>query len=1009
MIRILDLDKETANLQPVTTSEIFIGKSASFHPDGLFSEKIFGASETPERRKTFSYINLNTVVLHPAIYPIMRRLERKILDAITIEKRFRLEKGTLIEDPDGDISGIKSVVDNFSKIRLRSEDKKVRSDYIKMINFYHKRGLIFINKVLVIPPAYRDVIISDTGEISINPTNEYYIKIIRLSQQLRSIQEGPVFDVLSSRMHTLVLDLYNYFTSKISKKGGLLRQNMLGKRVDFTARAVISGSASEINPDEIGVPFKLLVKMFEPFLIYDILNSGLTNKELLSQELEKYNGSPLNALSLRKLFLGVHKHDEIPDSLREILKDSLSRAIDGKVVLAKRDPALHAESVQAFKPKIVDGNTIKLHPIKCSAFNADFDGDQMALYVPITRQAIEEAREKMIVSKSKDGFGQLSDSFEKDIVIGIYSLTMEPKGRIPSITSVRLIKRDEDVTGLDIYSWVNYAGVLTTVGRVLFNLCFPSGVAFINESINKKRLNQIAEKVYDKFGRDIYNEFSSKVCKLAFKYGTITSPSFSIDDLEIPKDIFDLKSKIAGSTPEEAQKIIDIAESKLKQHLETKRGSLGTIGLAGGLKGGYSQTRQILFAKGLLADNTGKIMDPVGESYGEGINSKDFFMTGAGTRKGISDRVLNTADTGYLTRQLVYALQRVEADPSIYNCGTKKSFQVKVTPDIAKRLTGRYILDSSGNPVAIKDPSKMIGMVIPLKSPLFCLSPKLCKTCYGELVTRNHSQYVGMLAAQIFGERGTQLIMRTFHTGGAVSVVNIDIRKMIFSQYDKSQISKFDNLFSVHDSKVSCKENCVLRIKKFEYTDPSKDIHYSGGNFQLAYGYFDLIVGNEVFPITLDVETNVFADTQNVADNTNEITIRYVANSDIFFCPPITDSFLDKVKIIRHLFSGKKPFRSPGHFVMKIYDQYYNMTDSDLVHFEVLASHFLRDFNNPSYPARMNKDYKARIISLKKIPQVESWLSALSFENPSESISTGLVYDRDHDDSVLEQIVNGTL
>lgn len=1005
MLKLMDLDDVTKNLVPVTSTEYFAGKTQSFHPDGLFSEKIFGPVDSPDRKNTYSFIELNTTVFHPALFPVIRRLEQKLLVAMSGEKNYSLnDDGVLVGDENGNISGMTAVIKNFNKIKFRGGTKD-REDLIQLIEGYKRKNLVFLDKTLVIPPTYRDITIHDSGEITVQPLNDYYLNILRLSLQLRSIRSGTVYDLLSYKMFNLVKELYDYIISKMAKKTGLLRGNMLGKRVDFSARAVIVGAASELKPNELGIPFKILVKLFEPFILHDILNSGIAPKEEISSELEKYNGSKLSALSLRKLFIGIYKHDEIPERLENLLKESIERAVEGKVVIAKRDPSLHAESVQAFYPRLIEGNAIKICPTKCSAFNADFDGDQMALYVPITRQAIEEAKDKLMVSMSKDGGGEVADSFDKDVAIGTYVLTQNPPKKSRSVVQ---IKSAEEAFELNIYDSVKFGGINTTAGRVIFNQALPEDMKFINKPIDKKMLSKLADVIHNKYGKEEFSEYTQKVLKLAFKYGTLASPSFSMDDFEIPNDVKELKKQIPGQPPEEVTNILNKAEKRLEEDFTSRGTNIGVIGEAGGLKG-WGQTRQILVSKGLTQDNEGKVQDPIAESYVEGFNSKDFFKTGAGTRKGISDRVLNTADTGYLSRQLVYALQRVEADPTRYDCGTKKFFKLKVTKDIAHRLYGRYML-VQGKPKEIKDPDKLIGKVIPLKSPLYCLTPKVCKTCYGKLLERNRTLFVGILAAQIIGERGTQLIMRTFHTGGAVSVNTVNVSEVLSSTYKQSELDTFNKLFTQKGIDIHSNVDGYIEIDKKEFLNPKKDITVKDGQIRLEYGYFTIKNSSYNFPITIDAETIVYYGEGNIEENENKIIVKFNSTSKVFTVSPVTDSFSDKMRDVQHLFSGKKPWRSADHFCMKIFDQYAKDAKSaDLIHFEILASNLLRDSRNPSYPARLNKDYSAIIMNIKQIPALESWLSALSFEDPNKSITTGLTYDRDQSESVLEKIVNGSL
>jgi hypothetical protein len=447
---------------------------------------------------------------------------------------------------------------------------------------------------------------------------------------------------------------------------------------------------------------------------------------------------------------------------------------------------------------------------------------------------------------------------------------------------------------------------------------------------------------------------------------------------------------------------------KLQVYLEKKGTNIGKLGEAGSLKGGYNQARQILVAKGLIADNMGNILPAIKESYSEGLPPKSFFTSGAGSRRGIADRVLNTAETGYLSRQLVYALQRVEADPVNYNCGTKRAFNLKVTSDIARRLKGRYYLDRVGKPIPL-DADKAIGKIIPLKSPLYCLSPKICKTCYGQLLDRNKTPFVGVLAAQIFGERGTQMIMKTFHSGGAVSVNRVDIIKEISDPLTDSDILYVNKIFKQSDNDLYSKVDGKIIIKKSVFLN-DKDYKVHSDRIDFEYGYFEIKTSDKLIDVSLDYKCSIPLNSSFKMHQDDELIIIDYTPGKILNVPPSTDSFLDKVKIIKHFLSGKKPWKTADHFTMKLYDNYKELSKSaDMVHFEVFASQLLRDKNNPSYPARLNSNYEPIVGSLKRIPSLESWLSALSFEDPNHAITTGLMYDREHRESVLEKIVNGTL
>jgi len=383
MINLLNMDAISKNMTPVTAQEYTIGKGNAYHPEGLFSESIFGSQSSPDRRKTFSYIDLNCKVLHPAMYVVFRQLNRKIIDIIKKDSSYNIgQDGELIPSDDGQINGLKTLIDNFDKINFSANDKEFRSDMIDMIRSYYKNGMLFISKVLVIPAGYRDIEIDPIqNEIRVDPVNEYYQKIIRLSIQLLSMQSDEIYDVLSANMNQLVLNLYTYLSQKLAKKEGLVRKNILGKRADFTARGVIVGAGDEIKVDEIGVPIRMLVKLYEPFVIYDLMNSGNVPSNQLLLALKEFNNTTMSVLSIRNLLTSVYNGDELTDEIRDIVTRSVQRVISDKVVMAKRDPAINSESVQAFKPVLVEGNTIKINMLKVGGFNADFDGDSVFSFV----------------------------------------------------------------------------------------------------------------------------------------------------------------------------------------------------------------------------------------------------------------------------------------------------------------------------------------------------------------------------------------------------------------------------------------------------------------------------------------------------------------------------------------------------------------------------------------------------------------------------------------------------
>jgi DNA-directed RNA polymerase beta' subunit len=1012
MITLMNVDRIAANLKPVSTAEFTIGRTNDFHPDGLLSEVIFGAKDSSERRSTFSYIDLNCQVIHPALVKCIWRLNQNVLLAIRRQKTFSMNKdGTLKEDPEGVINGITAVKKHFEEFFARKEETTIRRDMKNMILTYHKNKMVFIKKCLVIPAAYRDATVDEIrGGLRIPPMNEYYTKIIRQALQIESlsVESGAMYDILASKMQSLIDELYDYFIHRVSKKEGLVRQSILGKRADFTGRAVITGGSSEIKVDEIGVPFRILVKLFEPFILHDIYYTKNIDAELFARLLKDYNGATYGIPSIRSLLTSIQRGHDIPKQLEDIIRASIIRVTQDKVVLAKRDPALHAESVQGFKPVLVDGETIQLNPTKCSGFNADFDGDQMAIYVPVTKEAIQQAKEKMVSSESKDSISGVTDDFSKDIVIGLYALTQDS----PYTSSKPIMVRsDEELKKMDPLIKVRYDGKNTTVGRVLFNQALPHKKFWINHPMNKKLIRQLVKDIYlayYKDNRDVYTNFVNAIVELGMRYYTIMAPSFTLDDFEIPSSIIKLKERLdKATTIKEADEIIKEMEIQLSAYLNNKKNSnLGLINKAGGLKG-IDQVRQILVSKGLIQGTKKDQIQKIRASYSDGLSSREYFESGIGSRQGIIDRVINTSDTGYLSRRLVFALQRVEANPTIKDCRTKRYFTIKVTPDIARRLGGRYVVDKNGKSIPFS-PTHHLGKIVHLRSPMYCLTNKICHTCYGDLVDRNQTKYVGILAGEICGERLTQTIMRTFHVGGSVSLKTIDIMQLLSRIMSDSEKVMLEKNFKQEKSQLKSKVKGHILIDLRQYLDPKEDIKITDKEAILNYAYFQLRYLSYDVNVMIDNRIKIDMTDKKLTKQEHFIKIEFPENSMIFDCIPTEEKFSEQVKILEALLSGRTPWKNSDHFCMKIYDFYLQTgTDADLVHFEILASNLLRDASNPSYPARLNPKYNPVVKSLNSVPKLESWLQGFAFQDPKDAITTGLLYKRPSSETILERLITG--
>ena len=761
MISLLDMSKWSAGLKAVDSAEYF-SRPDEFHSEGMFSESIFGVIGSLDRKKIYSYINLNSTLIHPTALDIMLKLDKKILKFLSTQSSFILTKdGNLIEDPNG-VTGISEFVKLFPKIKFRG-DTPTREKFIKVLENEYKDKTIFIDKLPVIPPEYRPAY-KDEGskEWVIDSLNEIYQSIIRRAHQLKNSGGGPLFDLLSYSLQTSIRDHDAYIRAKIAKKSGLLRNQMLGKRTDFSGRAVITPGPN-LNPDQIGLPLRMAVGLFEPFLIHHLMYKNKTITSRIEKEIKDYTGLVLSVDTLTRVFKGIKNGDKIPPSLHEVIYEAAEVSMMGRVILAKRDPVLHPESYSAFYPVLHSGDTIQVSTLNVGSFGADFDGDTMAVYHPITNEAQEEAKTKMMKGTGSSRIDNFSFELSKEMWVGLYTLTKAPKSK----NSPLAITNDDLENSTNPNIAVVYKGVSTTMGRAIFNSCFPKNFPFKDMVINKKAGNSIITELTLKYDMDTVKESVNKMKDVGFKWATIMAPSITLDMLELPPEIYKIKDKIKKSTPEEAQVLLKQAEKIVKMYIENT--GLGDIVDSGAGKG-MNQVMQILVSKGIIADPQGNVLPPISGSYADGLSNTEFFNASSGARKGIIDRVLNTADTGYMSRKLAYVLNSVEADQYLMDCGTKRSLPIKLTSDLMKRLGGRFVGTHE-----FKESDYKIGQVIQVRSPIFCKSPKICFRCYGNLLKRLKSPYIGIIAAQTIGERGTQMIMRTFHTGGAVELISRDL------------------------------------------------------------------------------------------------------------------------------------------------------------------------------------------------------------------------------------------
>ncbi len=681
----------------------------------------------------------------------------------------------------------------------------------------------------VIPPELRPLVPLEGGRFATSDLNDLYRRVIIRNNRLKRLIDIKAPDVIlrnekrmlqeavdslfdnSRRVNAVRSDnnrALKSLSDMLKGKQGRFRQNLLGKRVDYSGRSVIV-VGPELKLHECGIPKDMAVELFKPFIIRKLIERGIVK----------------TVKSAKKMV------DKKGPEVWEILEN----IIDGHPVLLNRAPTLHRLGIQAFQPVLVEGKAIRIHPMVCTAFNADFDGDQMAVHVPLSYDAQLEARILMLSSHNilSPGSGGPIVTPTQDQVLGCYYLTKSRPGDLGDGMSFAnpgevIIAYNYGKIGLHAMIKVRINGkmVETTTGRVIFNQIVPEEIGFINELLNKKRLVQIIATGFRKVGNLRTAEFLDQLKELGFGYATRGGLSVSIEDVQVPKEKEDIISKaqknvdevytqyIRGfiTNGERYNKVIDIwtrattrVAEKLFESLQHSKEGFNSLYMMvdSGARGSKEQVRQLAGMRGLMAKPqkslsgaTGELIEnPIIANFREGLSILEYFISTHGARKGLADTALKTADAGYLTRRLVDVAQ--DAIIKEEDCGTIRGVETSALKEgedikepLSERILGRVAVHDVVDPLSnemIAEAGELIDEekanriaetsieTVEIRSVLTCEAKRgICAMCYGRNLSTGKlvqvGETVGIIAAQSIGEPGTQLTLRTFHTGGAASL-----------------------------------------------------------------------------------------------------------------------------------------------------------------------------------------------------------------------------------------------
>jgi len=725
--------------------------------------------------------------------------------------------------------------------------KKVKAaKRLEIIEAFRQSGnrpeWMILDVLPVLPPELRPMVQLDGGRFATSDLNDLYRRVINRNNRLKKMIESGAPDIVvrnEKRMLQEAVDALidngrhgkavtgagnrnlKSLSDMLRGKQGRFRQNLLGKRVDYSGRSVIV-VGPELKLYQCGLPKEMALELFKPFIFRKLIDRNLT-QNIKSARRAVDRGKPI-----------------VWDILDEVIKDH--------PVLLNRAPTLHRLGIQAFEPVLVEGRAIKLHPLVCAAFNADFDGDQMAVHVPLSIAAQVEARFLMLstnnILKPSDGKPIVVPT--QDMVIGIYYLTMEKQnargeGRVftgPAeakmayqIGDIELQARIEVRMTKEI-DGVRYSKrIKTTVGRIIFNEALPQDLGIVPREtpeqqldlevdylVGKKQLSQIVERCFKQKGSTEVAKVLDRIKALGFKFSTIGAITTSVFDMQVPSLKQDIlreaeeavlkveKSFRRGELTEEERykdtiKIWDEATNAVEKNLEENFRQFDRFNpiwmmADSGARGSMQQIKQLSGMRGLMNDPTGKVIEiPVKSSFREGLSVLEYFISSHGARKGGADTAIKTADSGYLTRRLVDVAHDVTIREE--DCGDKRGFVVRdiydqsgrLIEDIAERMIGRYSIGSIANPktgevivpedtMITEEMAKAIKAAgikeVRIRSVLSCKAKLgVCSKCYGANMASWNAvkvgEAVGIIAAQSIGEPGTQLTMRTFHTGGVAT------------------------------------------------------------------------------------------------------------------------------------------------------------------------------------------------------------------------------------------------
>ena len=962
---------------------------------------------------------------------------RKLLEDIDLEK---LVNQLSEEEKTAPLSSRKKVLKRLRLVRGMSR-AKINPEWM------------FLTVLPVLPPDLRPMVPLDGGRYATSDLNDLYRRVINRNNRLKKLLEFHAPEVIvrnEKRMLQEAVDALidnsarrtqsqaaalvsqkrplRSLADMLKGKQGRFRQNLLGKRVDYSGRSVIV-VGPELRLEECGLPKQMALELFKPFVINKIIARELAH----------------NIKGANRLI------EEAEGDVWAILEE----VIQNKYVLLNRAPTLHRLGIQAFKPVLVEGLAIKIHPMVCAAFNADFDGDQMAVHLPLSDEAQKEAREIMLSTKNllKPATGESIAVPTQDSVLGVYYLSkmkddLKGEGKIFGSDKEAILAYHFGKIDLQAKIKVRIVGssvsniVETSVGRVIFNLTLPDDFEFVNKELRSKDIKVLVGQIFMEYGVSETSKILDKIKKVGFEYATKSGISWGMDDLIVPKE----KEQIIGDARKQIEVIENYyerglltAEEKKNRNIEIWKGATDKIEsfvpasldpngsvfaiVDSRARGSWKQLTQIAGLKGLVQNPAGDIIDlPIISSFKEGFNVLEYFISTHGARKGSADTALRTASAGYLTRRLVDVAQDVviteadchpagdhpQGDSDNFGLVMKRKDSEEFGISLGARIFGRTVLDNvkgkdgkiiiKTGDIVKRNIAELIDKEevseIKILSPITCKAKiGICQKCYGYDLGHNQlvgiGMAVGIVAAQAIGEPGTQLTMRTFHTGGVATAGDITAGLPRIQEVFEARIPKGKAVISEIDGKVSeiidKGKQKLIRImplnqspkengekeKKPSFAKASEgkeEIEYSvsGGN-TLWVNKNDLVVkGQQLSEGSLDLKELFIISGMSAAINhiLNEVQKIYATNG--------SDINAKHIEVIIRQMFGRVRIKDAGDG---------NFTPGDIVEKTIFIEENSRIKKMKLKPATAVQ----LLMGITKVAlTTESWMSAASFQETAK-------------------------